>query len=147
MKPTNEYIVNLADLKNPILKNPFDPAKGDISAYMRYLRYNTPEAKPVKYGKWLPQIFKKPICSVCGESCVGLHAFDYKLTDFCPNCGADMRSESRAYIEMGEALAEGLVKGMQEGAENTELKKAIAAKMPTEEIKRANEIIKRIARR
>lgn len=138
MKPTNEYIVNLADLKNPILKNPFDPAKGDISAYMRYLRYNTPEAKPVKYGTWIAKGMHV-FCSVCGEQ------LEQYSSNYCAFCGADMRSESRAYIEMGEALAEGLVKGMQEGAENTELLKAI---MPTEEeIKRANEIIAEVARK
>lgn len=43
-------------------------------------------------GEWLQgNPLVKPICSVCGEPCIGLHGFDYKASDFCPNCGADMR--------------------------------------------------------
>ena len=50
-----------------------------------------PTAEP-KTGKWMfpdPPIHK-PICSECGEPCIGVHAFDYKLTPYCPNCGAKM---------------------------------------------------------
>lgn len=51
-----------------------------------------------KKGKWIPQDFNKhngmvstavyyyPKCSVCGNSA------DY--TNFCPNCGADMRGDN-----------------------------------------------------
>lgn len=47
-----------------------------------------------KAGKWeQDNPFTKPRCSECGEPCFGLHGFDYTLTPFCPNCGADMRGE------------------------------------------------------
>lgn len=41
--------VRISDLKGAILKNPYDPTKGDVSAYLRYIKYNTPfvEAEPV----------------------------------------------------------------------------------------------------
>lgn len=45
-----------------------------------------------KTGRWMfpdPPIHK-PICSECGKPCIGLHAFEYQLTDYCPNCGARM---------------------------------------------------------
>lgn len=46
-----------------------------------------------KDGMWMfpdPPIHK-PICSECGKPCIGLHAFEYVLTDYCPNCGAYMK--------------------------------------------------------
>ena len=46
-----------------------------------------------KTGKWeQDNPFTKPRCSECGEPCFGLHGFDYTLTPYCPNCGADMRA-------------------------------------------------------
>ena len=51
-----------------------------------------------KTGHWIPQDFNKhygmtsttvyyyPKCSMCGESA--------NYTNFCPNCGADMRGET-----------------------------------------------------
>lgn len=52
-----------------------------------------PTIEERKTGRWEPQIstFAKPVCSECGEPCFGLHGFDYTLTPYCPNCGADMR--------------------------------------------------------
>lgn len=57
-----------------------------------------PTAQPEqKKGKWIPQDHNKhhgmisttvyyfPRCSVCGESA--------NYTNFCPNCGADMRED------------------------------------------------------
>lgn len=45
-----------------------------------------------KVGEWLQgNPLVRPICSVCGEPCIGLHGFDYKASDFCPNCGAKMK--------------------------------------------------------
>ena len=45
-----------------------------------------------KTGHWIKDNpFVKPYCSECKTSCIGLHGFDYTLTNFCPNCGADMR--------------------------------------------------------
>ena len=45
-----------------------------------------------KDGEWLQgNPLVRPICSVCGEPCIGLHGFDYKASDYCPNCGAKMK--------------------------------------------------------
>ena len=44
-----------------------------------------------KTGRWETFFpLSRPRCSVCGELCIGTHAFDYTLTDYCPNCGARM---------------------------------------------------------
>ena len=52
------------------------------------------DAEPVRHGHWEQyNPFAKPICSVCGEPCFGLHGFDYKTTAYCPNCGAKMYEE------------------------------------------------------
>lgn len=53
---------------------------------------NAPTIEGRKKGKWeQDNPFTKPRCSECGEPCFGLHGFDYTLTPYCPNCGADMR--------------------------------------------------------
>lgn len=48
----------------------------------------TVEAVPVVRGKWVGVEYDMFFeCSNCGYST------DYSLTNFCPNCGADMRGE------------------------------------------------------
>ena len=45
-----------------------------------------------KTGHWIksnPLMLSE--CSECGNKAFGYHGFDEVLTDFCPNCGADMR--------------------------------------------------------
>ena len=55
----------------------------------------TVEAIPVVHGEW--KIGSKPRCSVCGKS--ALREYDlndwlsYVPSNFCPNCGADMRKK------------------------------------------------------
>lgn len=47
-----------------------------------------------KTGRWIKDDpWTKPWCSECGESCIGTHGFDYKLTKCCPNCGIKMKDE------------------------------------------------------
>lgn len=51
----------------------------------------TIEAEPVQHGHWERAVsWLIPTCSVCGENAIGIHAFDCKLTDYCPHCGAKM---------------------------------------------------------
>lgn len=47
---TDECYVRISDLKQAILENPYDPAKGEISGYLRYLKYNT----PFRTDAWIP---------------------------------------------------------------------------------------------
>ena len=42
------------------------------------------DAKPVKRGEWGKRAYNRLQCSYCGK-CEDI------ATDFCPNCGADMR--------------------------------------------------------
>ena len=50
-----------------------------------------PTIEERKTGRWMQSSpFTKPRCSECGESCFGLHGFDYTVTNYCPNCGAKM---------------------------------------------------------
>lgn len=53
-----------------------------------------PTIDPVKHGRWEKlDLWTKPVCSVCGEPCFGLHGFSYETTTYCPNCGARMEGE------------------------------------------------------
>ena len=56
-----------------------------------------PSVQPkAKTGHWIKDnLWRKPYCSECGNSCFGVHGFDYITTDFCPNCGAKMESEDK----------------------------------------------------
>ena len=45
-----------------------------------------------KGGHWIKESpFMLSECSECGNKAFGYHGFDETRTDFCPNCGADMR--------------------------------------------------------
>lgn len=56
-----------------------------------------PSAK--RKGEWIRNVdslygaIQKPYCSSCGKFAIGNHGFDCVLTNFCPNCGADMRGD------------------------------------------------------
>ena len=53
-----------------------------------------PTIDPVKHGRWGKlDLWTKPVCSVCGKPCFGLHGFSYETTAYCPNCGARMEGE------------------------------------------------------
>lgn len=64
------------------------------------LLQNAPTIEPRKKGKWIPQNLNKsdgmisiavyyyPKCSVCGANA--------NYTNFCPNCGAEMREDGEA---------------------------------------------------
>ena len=101
---TKDYVVRLEDLKRPIEENPYDPNTGNIAAYMRYLRYNTPPAEPKRIrGKWIEHEhgywtfvnadgerdgwIPDYECDQCGSR--GWK--EVAPMNFCPNCGADMR--------------------------------------------------------
>ena len=55
-----------------------------------------PSATPIeRTGHWIksnPLMLSE--CSECGNKAFGYHGFDEVLTDFCPNCGADMRGDA-----------------------------------------------------
>ena len=58
------------------------------------------EYAPVKPGRWIYNIESgECVCSACGENALsfrkdtlyGIDLYETCLTDYCPNCGADMR--------------------------------------------------------
>lgn len=55
----------------------------------------TVDAVPVVRGEW--KIGSKPRCSVCGKAALREYDRDdwlsYVPSNFCPNCGADMRKK------------------------------------------------------
>lgn len=103
--PTTEYFVRLSDLKQPIERNPYDKKEGNISAYMRYLKYNTKMAdvRGNVHGEWLPG--KEVSRTYEGKRLTGIAYMNFDCSNcgyivwegtkpefnFCPNCGADMR--------------------------------------------------------
>lgn len=78
-----------ADHSHTILKMVLDDKAETL---YKILTEQEVDARPVVKGKWIKD---NPIflsrCSNCNHNAIGLHGFDEKLTDFCPNCGADMR--------------------------------------------------------
>lgn len=57
---------------------------------------NVFKINPVVHGKWLQRMFGTHECSNChNDPCHhdGVTGYTEWLTDFCPNCGADMRGE------------------------------------------------------
>lgn len=49
------------------------------------------DVRPVVRGKWLFHMFT---ANLCGYECRVCHTIWDVPTNFCPNCGADMREES-----------------------------------------------------
>ena len=77
-----------AIMTNCILENEYNLTSSRIKKAVESLPPVTP--KP-KMGHWIKDNpWTKAYCSKCGESCIGLHGFDFIITDFCPNCGAKM---------------------------------------------------------
>ena len=75
---------------------------------------NLPSVQPRK-GKWIEHEWAEKYggclisnyeCSVCGE-------WVRENSDFCPNCGADMRSKAREYLEYGKEIAKGIEQGLR----------------------------------
>ena len=61
------------------------------------------EYAPVKRGRWIYNIESgECVCSACGENALsfrkdtlyGVDLYETCLTDYCPNCGADMRGSN-----------------------------------------------------
>lgn len=74
-----------------------DHRRDEVDCCIEYVkRVPTVDAVERKRGRWIPIVkgergysagdFR---CSVCGDPCKCYH-----LTNFCPNCGAEMRGES-----------------------------------------------------
>ena len=60
----------------------------------------TIEAQPVVYGEWIENTFGYFVCSKCKRIAKGdvvgffsYRKFRQEKTNFCPNCGADMRKK------------------------------------------------------
>ena len=49
------------------------------------------DTRPVVHGKWVKNKYGIPMCSVCGGSQMCDHGGHICKSNFCPNCGADMR--------------------------------------------------------
>ena len=70
-------------------------AIGMYGQYWKTLLTDAPtiEAEPVKRGEWIEK-YCSWYCSECGKS--GYKGYiPAKPSDFCPNCGADMRGEKK----------------------------------------------------
>ena len=64
-----------------------------------------------KTGKWIDSGYGVE-CSLCGEWYPHASIARNQL-NFCPNCGADMRSEAREYLEYGKLIAKGIEQGLR----------------------------------
>ena len=80
------------DLSVDLLNDRLDSASYGAQAVAEWLKdLPTADVRPVVMGKWKERRFSEDVygaeCSVCHTT------WDYG-TNFCPNCGADMRPET-----------------------------------------------------
>ena len=69
-----------------------------------------PQKGKISYTDFCEELWgQSSICSLCG--CSWQIAEDGN-DNFCPNCGADMRSEAREYLEYGKLIAKGIAQGL-----------------------------------
>ena len=61
-------------------------------------RQPTIDAVPVRHGKWIVK-GQEIFCSVCEEESSYTWHGSSKFSNYCPNCGADMRGEPNAEKE------------------------------------------------
>ena len=63
-------------------------------------QFPSSDVEPVKRGRWIYNAESgECVCSACGENALsfrkdtlyGVDLYETCLTDYCPNCGADMR--------------------------------------------------------
>lgn len=69
-------------------------AQMDERTRLKYIVADAPTIEERKKGKWIPCFDEEdyPLgckCSVCNET----YVMPYGLSNFCPNCGAEMRGE------------------------------------------------------
>ena len=92
-------------LNSPITDEQWDAITDVDFEHTDRIWFKTKHGKEVEFvkrknGRWIPIIkgergysagdFR---CSVCGDPCKCYH-----LTNFCPNCGADMRKEGKTNV-------------------------------------------------
>ena len=61
-----------------------------MALYSEYIK-SIPAAVTSRYGFWVKKGYDKPRCSECGSEQMCNHGGKYKESNYCPNCGADMR--------------------------------------------------------
>lgn len=88
LKETMMKIANNSSMKKYIIDTYIDTAP-------------TADVKPIVYGKWIYlydfdglEICECNKCGVSQEFDGGIFDVNSRRTNFCPNCGADMRKES-----------------------------------------------------
>lgn len=94
--------VNRYDFKYPKYAERFvtelrDAMKADITDDLEYLPSAQPERK---IGRWKGEGFGDYRCSWCGE-------VSHPQTNFCPNCGADMRTPTQVQLDEADDVMMG----------------------------------------
>lgn len=93
-----EAIQVIQDISNHYHKTYVSNARAETAEWCLKQLTDIPAADvvEVRHGRWTKELlFCKPVCSECGEPCIGLHGYDYELTNYCPNCGAKMDGDGR----------------------------------------------------
>lgn len=82
------------------VRGEYELANGILKAISVVEDAPTVEAKPVVHGYWIENTAGYYVCSNCRQlakgdmtGCFKDRKFRQERTDFCPNCGADMRGE------------------------------------------------------
>lgn len=85
----------------------------DANYAIDFLEQLPPVQPERKRGKWILDNPRSDDSLIYIHACSECHAHHRARYDFCPSCGADMRSEAREYLEYGKLIAKGIAQGLR----------------------------------
>ena len=90
-----EYIKKSDVLAYPIRRQSYDKANGNahfingVESVIEYVEgLPAADVAEVRHGRWIPDITRQLFCSECKQ-----YGVPFRVTKYCPNCGARMDKE------------------------------------------------------
>lgn len=75
------------------LRHPSELCYSEMDVVNMLLHFPTVEAEPVVHGEWIEHRWAEEFggCLISDYECSRCHTWERENSDYCPNCGADMR--------------------------------------------------------